>query len=306
MFSIAPLMAAIDRLSRRTVFRRRIEYVSGSRTVTVQKDGWLVLRVMGAGGGGAWGSYANGGTAGTVGVKRLAVKAGQQFVIVIPAGGQGTRGTPGNAGGTLTINGPGVAITVPGGTGGSYNVAGGSAAPAAVPTGLDWYILGAPAVAHASSTTSATGGGAAALLGRPVAAQVGGTGPFGGSGVGGPATQNLGAGSGVGARGLLDSSGTEPAALDHDHSVLLINVSGGSGSTDGGPGAGGRASLNTSTPAGAGGFGAGGGAAGVSSCDGGSGGRGGGGGASSSSTPGATGGNGGAGWVTCEFLETQP
>lgn len=283
---------------------RALVYCSQSQTVTARADGFLVLRCMGAAGSGARGSFATGGTAGTVGAKTVRVNAGDQFIITVPAGGAAQAGanTNGNAGGTLTITGPGVNISIPGGTGGVQGVASAKAALAAVPTGLDWYILGGRG-GVASAAAGCTGGGAAALLGVRSydSGDVANT-QSGGAGVGGSSTGIAGGGSGgpggaSGGPNLLGQLATANALSADTHSVLLVNVSGGADPAVNGPGGSGAGGSATAT--GHGGFGGGGGA-GVSTGSG-NGGRGGGGGANNGA--GTASGSGGAAFVTCEFLE---
>ena len=267
---------------------RHVHYISSSQTVVARGTGWLLLRCMGAGGGGGGGNWPTGGTAGTVGVKKVRVNAGDTFVVTIPAGG-----TTGNAGGTLTVTGPGVSISIPGGTAGVAGTQNAQAALPADPTGLDWFLKGGRGGKNNSTGNNygGTGGGAAALDGV--------------SGKDSPDLANTAAsqsgshGASVGVR-IDNSIDTATRRLDERHSVLLVNVSGGAGSAQypGGGGLGGAGNSSGSGSSGvAGGFGAGGGGggAGISGGGGGYGGYGGGGGGGGSW--------GGQGFVTAEFIE---
>ena len=146
----------------------RYDYIFASKTVTAAAAGTVVLRCMGAGGGGSRSDYANGargGNGGTVATRTLTVAAGDQLVITIPAGGAGAAAdnTPGSAGGTLTILRAGVTlISIPGGNGGPHG-----AAPVnnTAPTGADWYVLGG----LGGNLQNSGGGGAMIVEGGTVA-----------------------------------------------------------------------------------------------------------------------------------------
>lgn len=270
---------------------RHVHYISSNQTVVARGTGWLLLRCMGAGGGGGAGNWSTGGTAGTVGVKKVRVNAGDAFVVTIPAGG-----TSGNAGGTLTVTGPGVSISIPGGTAGVAGTQNAQAALPADPTGLDWFLKGGRGGKNNSTSDryGGTGGGAAALDGV--------SGKDSSDLANTAASQSGGRGASVGVR-IDDNAGdTATRRLDERHSVLLVNVSGSAGSAQspGGGGVGGAGNSSGSGAGGvAGGFGAGGGGggAGISAGSGGSGGYGGGAGG------GGGGDGGGQGFVTAEFIE---
>ena len=268
---------------------RHVHYISISQTVVARGPGWLLLRCMGAGGSGGAGSWPTGGTAGTVGVKTVRVNAGDTFVVTIPSGG-----TTGNAGGTLTVTGPGVNISIPGGTAGVAGTQNAQAALPADPTGLDWFLKGGRGGKNNSTGNNygGTGGGAAALDGV--------SGKDSSDLANTTASQPGGRGASVGVRIDGNAGDTATRRLDERHCVLLVNVSGSAGSAQS-PGGGGVGGAGNSSGAGAtgvdGGFGGGGGGggAGIGSGDsGGYGGYGGGGGG---------GGYGGQGFVTAEFIE---
>lgn len=283
---------------------RHVHYLAQSQTVISRVQGWALIRCMGAAGSGARGTYPTGGSGGTVGVKKVRVNVGDSFVVTIPAGGAALSATGnGNAGGTLTITGPGVNITIPGGTGGVQGTGGARAALAGNPTGLDWYILGGRG-GSVGGSSGATGGGSAALLGMRSydTPNEPSNGINGGAGIGGTSATDAGGGSGgpaspsVGGVNLMGASTTANGLASESHSVLLINVSGGGGSSGSGSagGSGGGGSGSGSGGGGDGGFGGGGGGGGGNS------GFGGGGGAA---TDPYVSGKGGQGFVTIEFVE---
>lgn len=329
----ALVFASVDDLSRRTFVRRSILYITSSRVWTPQSDGVAVFRCAGAAGGGALWRQQNyapskgctGGSAGTVGLRRVRVQAGQSFTLTLGAGGRGMAtegvGTPATHwGGLTTITGPGLDIRIPGASCGVVGTTGAQNEACADPTGLDWFILGAR---NTVVTGRRTGGAAAALL------------------VGGqswPAIANINpAGAGVGS----SNDDADPGAPggpgltlygdqlnsfearnklrngDASHSLLLVDVSGGNrlainengwSSEFSGDGVGGGFSQPTNRSFGRayscdGGMGAGGGLGG----HGGKGGGGGGAGGTDSSGQGAnTAGDGGAAFITIEFLEENP
>ena len=292
------VFAALDDLSRATFARRTVCYIAASQVWTCPADGWLVIRCLGAGGSGAFNGTndatqgATGGSAGTVGIKRVRVSRGQQFTVTIPAGGATqSRHAEGQAGGTLTVQGPGVNISIPGGPGGVHGVAGTTNPDAADPSGLDWF---AKSARNAVVRGQAKGGASPALL-------VGGTSHAStsdsGAGVSGD-TPLMGDFTSAGGLPpidvshcwmLVDVSGAL-AMFDRDGRILLRSGQGGYGNRAGGFGGGGGGSTGNS-PGSGGGVGAGGGAY-----------------RSLSSGYGyaVSSGAGGPGFVTFELLEAQP
>lgn len=292
------VFAALDDLSRATFARRTVCYIAASQVWTCPADGWLVIRCLGAGGGGAYSANnastqgATGGSAGTVGVKRVRVSRGQQFTVTIPAGGTTQSShAEGQAGGTLTVQGPGVNISIPGGPGGVSGVAGATNPEAADPTGLDWFIKSAR---NAVAAGQATGGASPALL-------VGGVShastSASGAGVSGvtPLMGNFTSAGGLPPIDvshcwmLVDVSGAL-AMFDRDGRILLRSGQGGYGNQAGGFGGGGGGGTGNSSGS-DGGVGAGGGAYRVPPSGYGS---------------GVRSGAGGPGFVTFELLEAQP
>lgn len=276
MFDLATF-AEVEALKRRTHAMRRIEYIPASRVVTVRRPGRMIVRALGAGGGGgsgaAWnstGQKGGGGNAGTVGLLDVRVKPGDEFVVTIPAaarGGSGESygvGNPGQPGGTLTVTGPGVNISIPGGLGGKAAGANQRNPANPEPSGLDVFYLGDDGSAlhgiggsprrfwgglHADALLHLAGGGQP-LLPVPVQACL----------------------------LLMPALLARPGSLSVTHG---FGVGGGAGAN--GPG-------NAGASGGVGAGGGGGGVAGASSGLG-------------SHTPGGVGGAGGTGWVTLEFLE---
>lgn len=305
-------LSLLSQLQRATFARRTVCYIAASQVWTCPADGWLVIRCLGAGGSGAAFNFVSGqpvpisgGSAGTVGVKRVRVSRGGQFTFVIPAGGASVAtGSHGNAGGTLTVTGPGVDISIPGGPGGRRSTTGGGSVEnddAADPTGLDWFIKSARNTAGGGAYT---GGAAPALL-------VGGQSHASTSANGASVTGNEIRQSLTGAVSYSEADYAAPVPpMDASHCWLLVDVSGawvsrngnaafkwrsGQGGFNGaqggfGGGGGGRdGGAQNSVRAGDGGAGAGGGAM-----------RGTAGGTNQLS------GAGGPGFVALELLEAQP
>ena len=159
------ILDAVETMSRTISGRREVVYINQSTTIAAPFTGRVIVRAMGAAGGGArGGTYATGGNAGTVAIKELRVSKGDSITLTIPAGGaaQGAA-TNGNPGGTLTVSAPGGWTgNIPGGNGGVQGVSGNQPAANTAPTGWDMYWLGGRGGAN-SGSNSATGGGGAAL-----------------------------------------------------------------------------------------------------------------------------------------------
>ena len=97
------ILDAVEALNRTVTGRREVAYCNQSRTINAPFTGRVIVRAMGAAGGGAkLGTYATGGNAGTVAIKELRVSKGDSITLTIPAGGaaQATAATNGNPGGT--------------------------------------------------------------------------------------------------------------------------------------------------------------------------------------------------------------
>lgn len=106
---IATLAATEQLPEKLALTQERLEILVQSGTAECQQDGWARIRVLGAG------SAAPGGKGGACGLKTLRVKRGDRLVCTIGA-----------AGGTTTVSGAGVNISVPPGAG-------------ANPQGLDYF-----------------------------------------------------------------------------------------------------------------------------------------------------------------------
>ena len=173
--------------------QRRYQHIQLSQSVVATGNGTLILRAMGAagGGGGVGGNgIACGGNGGTVCTRTLSVQAGDVIACTIPAGGVGGTVGPGTTGGTLVVHRNGIAVlTVPGGNGGT----GGAPANNALPTGADLYFLGG----LGGYGAGAGGGGTLLLIGGTSAARGGNGAGSGGGGAftsGGDAAGSYGGG----------------------------------------------------------------------------------------------------------------
>lgn len=272
-----------------------------SRTVTVPFDGYMEIRAMGAGGGGARANsgYGTGGYSGAWGCKRVAVTKGQSVVVTIGAGGAGktTSDGAGSAGGSTTVVHNSVTYTAPGGKGGVYNTS--RSSPNTI--GAEWDF-GADSVWPGIYTSSGkTGGAGVDILAQGNNATTSGSSDgSGGGGTGSASSSSTGGGASPGGKDALGrSAGNPPNYWDASGGEWGISFYGGSGGgasgVPAGNGGGGNGSnSNVGVP---GGHGGGGGGTGSNSNAGGAGGIGGGGGAS-----GATGGNGGDGFVCLTFI----
>ena len=149
-----------------------------SGTFTAPFEGNYMVVAIGGGGSGAKANAqrsATGGTAGSVAFKKVKLAAGQNLSIVVGAGGAGlygldnNPGAAGNAGGTTTVTGTGIALSAPGGPGGVITTAttGTLTAPVGTnATGGDLNFLGGSSDSITLSTSAqANGGGAVAIYG---------------------------------------------------------------------------------------------------------------------------------------------
>ena len=322
------ILGMVGAVAGKQYIRRRLVYVSASRSFTVQKRGKLIFRCLGAGGSGAAVRHSNlsaatGGNAGTVGVtKPIPVKKGDTFVITIPAGGDGVRpNNDGQTGGTLTIAGPGVNVSIPGGTGGKQSTNGSAVTNDAngTPTGLDWYV---PSARNTVQKGQFSGGAAPALLlGKPSYPSIAASTPVGAgigcSNAGGTYNHPGGPGDSPGTtlfgvtRG--GTAGLVPTDL-YSACVLFVPCNGeGYVAADSsnpylqtrpGAGFGGNYQYAQGKEAESGGFGGGGGGASGKATKAGDGGRGAGGGCACPEND-ATSGKGGDGFVTVEIFEEE-
>lgn len=102
---------------------RQYEFITSSKTFVCTATGTLDIMLIGghASGGAIVGSgFVGGSGAGGVAVKRTRVTKGDSYIVTIGAGGMavtraGAGLTPGIAGGTSSVTGPGVSITATGG-----------------------------------------------------------------------------------------------------------------------------------------------------------------------------------------------
>ena len=287
------ILDAVETMSRTIAGRREVIYINQSTTIVAPFAGRVIVRAMGAAGGGAKGTYATGGNGGTVAIKELRVSQGDSITLTIPAGGAAqTIVGNGNPGGTLTVSAPGWTGSIPGGNGGVQGTSDNQPAENTAPTGWDTYWLGGRGGAN-SGSNSATGGGGAALRNGynayDAAAVTGGSSIYlGGAGIGGSSNSTNGSGGGGSFGGAVGTSGgpnfsgltaasgvdgTPAVGMGQTISRLLLDLSGGGGGAGrhGAPGGGGGSN------GGNGGFGGGGGSGG---------------------------GDGGQGFITLEFLET--
>ncbi len=272
-----------------------------SRTWVAPQDGIVVVRAMGAGGGGAQGGNATGGYSASWGAKALRVSKGTAVAVAIGAGGVGRSGSSGNgnAGGNTTVTINGVTYIAYGGPGGVYNAAAvlpnGPSPSANWDFGVDsvrpWWQAGTCYSGGAGVDILAQGNNATTSSFSPGATGGGG----GGTGSAAVADSTTPGGA---APGGYSADGRPPAnppiyldASDGEWGISFFGGSGGSGSGNGGNGGGGQGGSNV----GSGGNGGGGGSSSPAAGNGGIGGGGGGSGVGS-------GGKGGNGFAHLKFF----
>ena len=161
-------------------FLRQERLILESGQFVAPFDGAYLVTAIGGGGSGAkWtptanGSVATGAAAGGLAQKLVRLKKGDVLTLVIGAGGIAptTSGQNGNAGGTTSVTGPGIALTANGGEGGKTQAAVSGAVAGAVggtASGGDLNVQGGgsgPAsAATVSGCVAATGGGAVGIYG---------------------------------------------------------------------------------------------------------------------------------------------
>lgn len=245
-----------------------IEFMA-TQTWTVPDDGFIDVMAIGAGGSGAiaidnTNPRATGGSSGGVAIKRKRVYKGQQIVLTIPAGGSsvgrgGVGVSSGFSGGTLTVSGAGINITIPGGAGGQA-IAGTTAIASAtpsVPTGGDINFPGGVAggiAANANAFPLATGGAcpgiarpgsnSGSITTAPASATATGGAGFGGSspdasgiGTGGSGSGGVGVGAvggaatlGVSAAGVFSFPTSNNAGSTAGSNTAAAGIGAGSGS----------------------------------------------------------------------------
>ena len=268
-----------------------------SRTFTAPQDGIVVIRAMGAGGGGARGTNATGGYSGSWGAKAIRVSKNDTIVVSVGAGGAGRTGSDGNgtAGGDTTVTVHGVTYTAYGGPAGIFNS--GSAPPDGPAPSSNWD-LGAISVKPGWIAAGATGGAGVDILAQGNNATTSDSvNASGGGGTGGPSTGSVGGGA-VGTAAATGQAAANPGVfVDASGGDWGISFYGGSGGNSA-PGPGGNGGGGGGSGTGAAGGNGGGGGASTTSGAAGVGGRGGGGGASLSNNSGA----GGSGFAHLKFF----
>lgn len=270
------------------------EYVTTSKTVTALRDGTLDIFISGGSGSGGslWGNgFLGGAGAGEAATKRgIPVIAGDVVTVVIGAGGASvTRASAGvqagNPGSPSSVSGPGFAITVNGGAGGTASttvpLAGGAGGTGG--TGGDVHLAGGAGgdVLAGATGHAIAGGGAVAAIPTPPARRKGGSvtggaqSRAGGAGVGGVgfstnAAQSSGGGSGgdatagtaagIGPNFLGQAISASPTEYIQSFYSWGVDVFGGGGYSNNAPGPGGGSGGGANT-VGPGIFAGGGGAA---------------------------------------------
>lgn len=271
-----------------------------SRTWTAPQDGIVIVRGMGAGGGGTRGTSATGGYSGSWGCKIVRVKKGDTISVAIGAGGSGSSPAGnGTAGGNtiITINGVQyIAYGGPGGVAGATGPLPNGPAPSA-----NWDF-GAASVKPGWIAPGATGGAGVDILAQGNNATTSASSDSsGGGGTGSPSLTAAGGGAMPGGKSALGSVPANPGVIfDASQGEWGISFYGGSGSSVGPGGNGGGG--GTSGGGGGNGGGGGGTSTGSTSGVGGNGGIGGGGGGNQSSNSGSRGGNGGQGFAHLKFF----
>lgn len=210
-----------------------------SRTWTAPQDGYIVVRAMGAGGGGARGTNATGGYSGSWGAKALRVAKGDTVVVNIGAGGAGKTASSdggGAAGGNTTITVKGVTYTAYGGPGGLFNAA--SAPPNGSSPSANWDFGAASVKPGWAPGSVCTGGAGVDILAQGGNATTSGsTADSGGGGTGSPSVGAIGGG----AIGTKSANGQNASGagiyLDASNGEWGISFYGGGGGNGGGGGA---------------------------------------------------------------------
>ena len=274
-----------------------------SRTWSAPQDGIVIVRGMGAGGGGARGTVATGGYSGSWGCKIVRVKKGATVSVAIGAGGTGTGADDdrvATAGGNTIITIGGVQYIAYGGPGGV------SGAKKTLPNGpspsANWDF-GAASVKPGWVSPGRTGGAGVDILAQGNNATTSDSVDLsGGGGTGSPSTALSGGGAMPGSKSALGSDIANPG-VDFDASqgewgTSFYGGGGGGPSARGGNGGGGGGDVYNGT-AGPGGNGGGGGGSAIAGGSGGLGGGGGGGGPYGGQ--GQSGGPGGKGFAHLKF-----
>lgn len=266
-----------------------------SRTWIAPQDGIVIVRGMGAGGGGAFSAtLATGGYSGSWGCKIVRVKKGDVISVAIGAGGLGASvaGNNGTAGGDTIITIGSVQYIAYGGLGGVAGAAG--PLPNGPAPSANWDF-GADSVKPGWIASGRTGGAGVDILAQGNNATTSASvNDSGGGGTGGPSIGTAGGGAMPGGKSAL---GTGPANIavtfDASQGEWGISFYGGSGGSGGSGSSGGNGGGSCSGAGSSyrGGNGGGGGAS-TSSLGASGGGIGGGGGGGVGGSVGASGGQG--------------
>ena len=195
-----------------------------SRTWIAPQDGIIVVRAMGAGGGGARGDNATGGYSGSWGAKALRVTKGTSVAVSIGAAGAGRTGPDGDgtAGGNTTVTVNGVTYTAYGGPGGKFNSA--SALANGPGPSANWDLGAASVKPGWAAGSIVTGGAGVDILAQEnnatTSAPVTGS---GGGGTGDKSSSSTGGGA-IGSTAATGAPAANPAVI-FDASVISSAVS---------------------------------------------------------------------------------
>ncbi len=207
-----------------------------SRTWTAPQDGYIVVRAMGAGGGGARGAaMATGGYSGSWGAKALRVAKGDTVVVNIGAGGAGKTFTDGNgtAGGDTTIIVKGVTYTAYGGPGGLANSA--STPPNGSSPSANWDFGAASVKPGWATGTVITGGAGVDILAQGNNATTSASSnSSGGGGTGGQSASTTGGGAVGTSSATGQPAANPPVYVDASGGDWGISFYGGSGGVSAG------------------------------------------------------------------------
>ena len=209
-----------------------------SRTWVAPQDGIVIVRGMGAGGGGARGATsATGGYSGSWGCKIVRVKKGDTVSVAIGAGGAAPSSIGnGTAGGDTVITIDGVQYIAYGGPGGVF---GGASAPPNGPSPSANWDFGAASVKPGRVPGGgSTGGAGVDILAQGNNATTSDSTPYsGGGGTGSKSVAQVGGGAMPGGKSALNSGPASPAVVfDASQGEWGISFYGGGGGVYGGNG----------------------------------------------------------------------
>lgn len=288
----------LQKLAEQPLLPINILNVLTSRSWTAPLDGVLVVRAMGAGGGGARGTNSTGGYSAVWGVKTIRLRKGDIVTIHVGAGGLGgaLSAPNGSSGGDTTVTIHGQTYIAYGGPGGVFGAA------AALPDGPTLpahWDYGAASVKPGWVNNCISGGAGVDILaqgGNATTSDAVANAATGGGGTGSPSEGGVGGGA-LGTATALGQLG-EGIYFDAGNGDWGISFYGGSRGANGGGGSAGASGRD-------GGTGGGGGAAGDRAGNGGKGGLGAGGGATygtNSAGGQAVAGPGGNGYAHLQFF----